>query len=121
MERHARLQFDARHIIYEDGVLKNVIRTRNTTSKTKWLSLPGLALLLGILIASASVPAATVRTKPLQTAKDIIETLEEKARQVELEAKENALRITREAEEDLQRRRAELSKEDDRLSNGAKN
>jgi len=32
-----------------------------------------------------------------------------------LEAKDNALRITREAEEDVQRRRAELSKEDDRL------
>ena len=79
--------------------------------------LPGLALLLGILIGYLLFQSLRNRKdKALkQTEKDIIEQAEEKARQVELEAKENALRITREAEEDLQRRRAELSKEDDRL------
>ena len=79
--------------------------------------LPGLALLLGILIGFLLFQYLRNRKDQAlkQTAKDIIEQAEEKARQVELEAKENALRITREAEEDLQRRRAELSKEDDRL------
>ncbi|HBG59438.1 MAG TPA: ribonuclease Y, partial [Anaerolineaceae bacterium] len=79
--------------------------------------LPGLALLLGILIGYLLFQSLRNRKDEAlkQTAKDIIEQAEEKARQVELEAKDNALRITREAEEDLQRRRAELSKEDDRL------
>ncbi|HAE85029.1 MAG TPA: ribonuclease Y, partial [Anaerolineaceae bacterium] len=79
--------------------------------------LPGLALLLGILIGYLLFQYLRNRKDVAlkQTAKDIIEQAEEKARQVELEAKETALRITREAEEDLQRRRTELSKEDDRL------
>ena len=86
-------------------------------SRLNGFLLPGLALLLGILIGYLLFQYLRNRKDQAlkQTAKDIIEQAEEKARQVELEAKENALRITREAEEDLQRRRAELSKEDDRL------
>jgi len=87
------------------------------------LFLPVLALLLGILIGYLLFQYLRKRKETAlhQTAKEIIEQAEEKAHQVESEAKDNALRITREAEEDLQRRRAELSKEDDRLVKRARN
>jgi ribonuclease Y len=45
----------------------------------------------------------------------IITEAREKAREIELEAKDNALNITQKAEEDLKHRRNELNKEDDRL------
>jgi ribonuclease Y len=45
----------------------------------------------------------------------IIAEAREKAREIELEAKDNALQITQKAEEELARRRNELNKEDDRL------
>ena len=45
----------------------------------------------------------------------IISEAKEKAREVELEAKDNALKITQKAEDELNRRRVELNKEDDRL------
>ena len=45
----------------------------------------------------------------------ILTEAREKAREIELEAKDNALNITQKAEDELSHRRAELSKEDDRL------
>lgn len=45
----------------------------------------------------------------------IITEAKEKAREIELEAKDTALKITQKAEQELNRRRTELSKEDDRL------
>jgi ribonuclease Y len=45
----------------------------------------------------------------------ILADAKEKAREIELEAKDVALKITQKAEEDLNRRRSELSREDDRL------
>lgn len=48
-------------------------------------------------------------------ARDVISQAQEKARQTELQAKDEALRITREAETELAHRRSELNKEDDRL------
>ena len=48
-------------------------------------------------------------------AREIVLEAQEKARLTELEAKDEALKITRQAEGELQRRRSELSKEDDRL------
>ena len=50
-----------------------------------------------------------------RTAEDIIAAANEEARQVQLEAKDDALKITRQAENELQQRRSELNKEDDRL------
>jgi ribonuclease Y len=46
----------------------------------------------------------------------IITEAKEKAREIEIEAKDFALKITQKAEEELNRRRFELTKEDDRLS-----
>jgi len=45
----------------------------------------------------------------------ILTEAREKAREIELEAKDTALKITQKAEEELSRRRLELNKEDDRL------
>ena len=45
----------------------------------------------------------------------ILREANEKAREMELEAKDQALKITKESEGELQRRRNELTKEDDRL------
>ena len=45
----------------------------------------------------------------------IISEAHEKAREIQLEAKDAALQITQKAEEEINRRRNELSKEDDRL------
>ena len=45
----------------------------------------------------------------------ILTEARDKAREIELEAKDNALSITQKAEDELTHRRAELSKEDDRL------
>ena len=45
----------------------------------------------------------------------ILTEAKEKAREIELEAKDAALRITQKTEEELNRRRVELNKEDDRL------
>lgn len=45
----------------------------------------------------------------------ILANAKEKAREIELEAKDAALKITQKTEEELNRRRVELNKEDDRL------
>ena len=47
----------------------------------------------------------------------IIQEAKEKARSVELEARDNAIKIKQEAEGELSRRRSELSHEEDRLQN----
>jgi ribonuclease Y len=79
-----------------------------------WL---GIAMLIGAIIATIIVTTIRknrdIRLK--RTADDIIAAATEEARQVQLEAKDNALKITRQAENELQQRRSELNKEDDRL------
>jgi len=79
-----------------------------------WL---GIALLIGAAIATIIV--TTVRNnrdiRLKRTADDIIAAATEEARLVQLEAKDDALKITRQAENELQQRRSELNKEDDRL------
>ncbi len=79
-----------------------------------WL---GIAMLIGAIIATIIVTTIRknrdIRLK--HTADDIIAAATEEARQVQLEAKDNALKITRQAENELQQRRSELNKEDDRL------
>src|SRR5690606_41103993 len=76
-----------------------------------------LALALGLLVGF--VLFSTLRKqkekKLRQTAKHILTTAEERAKQTELDAKDSALKIIRDAEIDLQHRRSELSKEDDQL------
>lgn len=48
-------------------------------------------------------------------AENILQTSREQAQKIELEAKDNALKILREAENEITRRRSELSREEDRL------
>ena len=76
-----------------------------------------LALILGAVIGWIVVNFVRnnrdIRLK--RTADDIIAAANEEAIQVKLEAKDEALKFTRQAEVELQQRRSELNKEDDRL------
>ncbi|HOG77722.1 MAG TPA: Rnase Y domain-containing protein, partial [Anaerolineaceae bacterium] len=77
----------------------------------------GLALALGLALGFAlfSTIRKNKEEKLRTSAKDIITAAEERAKQTELDAKDAALKIIRDAEVDLQHRRSELNKEDDRL------
>jgi len=79
--------------------------------------LPIAALLVGGLIGFLIKQTLVENKRKAQNLKadHIISEAKETAREIELEAKDNALNITQKAEEDLNRRRFELSKEDDRL------
>jgi len=75
------------------------------------------ALLMGGLIGFVIKQSLVENKRKAQNLKadHIITEAKEQAREIELEAKDNALQITQKAEEELNRRRSELSKEDDRL------
>jgi len=75
------------------------------------------ALLLGGLIGFMIKQSMVENKRKAQNLKadHIITEAKEQAREIELEAKDNALKITQKAEDELNRRRAELNKEDDRL------
>ena len=74
-------------------------------------------ILLGGLIGYLIKKSQEVQLRRVQNLKadHIIAEAKEKAREIELEAKDNALQITQKAEEELNRRRTDLSNEDDRL------
>lgn len=76
-----------------------------------------VALTTGVLIGYFIKHTLQENKRKAQNLKadQIIRDATEKAREVELEAKDNALNITQKAEDELNRRRIELSKEDDRL------
>lgn len=75
------------------------------------------ALVLGGLIGFMVKQSLENNKRKAQNLKadHIISDAKEKAREIELEAKDSALTITQKAEDELVRRRTELSKEDDRL------
>ena len=75
------------------------------------------ALILGGLIGFMIKNAIVENKRKAQNLKadHIITEAKERAREIELEAKDNALQITQKAEGELNHRRTELSKEDDRL------
>ncbi len=73
----------------------------------------GLGGLIGYLIKQSQVQNK-LREQNLK-ADHIITEAKERAREIEIEAKDNALKITQKTEEELNRRRIELNKEDDRL------
>ncbi|NLB71412.1 MAG: ribonuclease Y [Chloroflexi bacterium] len=77
----------------------------------------GLALLGGILIGYLifSTIRRNKEEKLQQTSSDILTLAREKAQQTELDAKDQALKIIRDAESEIKNRRSELNKEDDRL------
>lgn len=72
-----------------------------------------IGAVIGLLIFNRIRNDRDLRLK--RTADDIIAAAKEEARQTQLEAKDDALKITRQAENELQQRRSELNKEDDRL------
>ena len=79
------------------------------------LILGGLALggVIGYFVKQSIV--VSKRKEQNLKADHIITEAKEKAREIEIEAKDIALKITQKAEEELNRRRNELSREDDRL------
>ncbi len=76
-----------------------------------------VALALGGLVGFFIKQALITKERKEQNIKadHIIREAKERAREIELEAKDTALGITQKAEEELAHRRNELSKEDDRL------
>ena len=76
-----------------------------------------ISLLLGGLIGNIIKQSQIDNKRKAQNLKadHIITEAKDKAREIELEAKDNALTITQKADEELSRRRIELNKEDDRL------
>lgn len=83
-----------------------------------WSIITGiLTLAIGILIGYV-IKKGQVRRKMEQQqlkADSIITSAQEKAREIELEAKDAALKITRQAEGEISHKRSELNREDDRL------
>jgi len=75
------------------------------------------ALVLGGLIGFMIKQSIVENKRKAQNLKadHIINKAREQAREIKLEAKDNALKITQKAEEELNHRRSELVKEDDRL------
>lgn len=76
-----------------------------------------ICLLLGLAVGFVLKQNQINRKMQAQNLKaDSIHTqAQEKAREIELEAKDSALKITRQAEEEISHKRNELNKEDDRL------
>ncbi len=81
------------------------------------IALSAAALLLGGLIGYMIKHFVVEHKRKAQNLKadHIITEAKERAREIELEAKDNALQITQKAEDELTRRRLELTREDDRL------
>lgn len=83
----------------------------------------GLFILIGIgsigLLSylGAQFLAKRMGAEQRRLAEEILQEAKEKARVVELEARDNAIKIKQEAEAEISRRRAELSREEDRLQN----
>jgi len=81
------------------------------------IALCAAALAVGGLIGFMIKQSIIEKERKAQNIKadHIISEAKEKAREIELEAKDNALNITQKAESELIRRRADLNNEDDRL------
>ncbi len=75
------------------------------------------ALALGIVAGYLIKQSMVTSQRKAQNLKadHILTEAKEKAREIEIEAKDNALKITQKSEDELNRRRSELSREDDRL------
>lgn len=76
-----------------------------------------ICLLLGLAVGFVLKQNQINRKMQAQNLKadSILTQAQEKAREIELEAKDSALKITRQAEEEISHKRNELNKEDDRL------
>lgn len=76
-----------------------------------------ICLLLGLAVGFVLKQNQINRKMQAQNLKadSILTQAQEKAREIELEAKDSALKITRQAEEEISHKRNEFNKEDDRL------
>jgi ribonuclease Y len=72
-----------------------------------------LGLAVGVIASKAQVSAKQRRQK--ETADQIIQQAKDQARTVEIQARDTALKITQSAEGDINRLRAELTREEERL------
>ncbi len=79
----------------------------------------GLALLLGIAIGFMVNRYLNQQEQERQkmTADDILKGATEQARLIEIQARDNALKVTRESEADIAKRRNELIQEENRIQN----
>ena len=83
----------------------------------------GLIILVDIVvIAALSYLGAQYLSRKMgneqrQQAEDLLQDAKEQGRSIEIEARDNAIKIKQEAEAELTRRRTELSREEDRLQN----
>ncbi|OQY35906.1 MAG: ribonuclease Y [Anaerolineaceae bacterium 4572_5.1] len=77
----------------------------------------GLALLLGVVVGYMVNRYQTERKRQQEqdTADDILKGANEQARLIEIQARDNALKVTRDAEADITKRRADLNKEESRI------
>lgn len=82
-----------------------------------WIVSAGVGLILGVAIGYfyKKYQFDKFLQEQQRKAGDIIQVATENARTVELKAKDDAMKILQEAETDVARRRAELSREDERL------
>lgn len=79
------------------------------------ISIAALALGVGIGFLIKHIMIENNRKAQNIKADQIVRDAQEKAREIELEAKDNALTITQKADDELTHRRNELTREDDRL------
>ena len=79
----------------------------------------GLALLLGAAIGFIANRYLTQQEQERQkmTADDILKGANEQARLIEIQARDNALKVTRESEADIGKRRNEVNQEENRIQN----
>ncbi|NQU29141.1 MAG: ribonuclease Y [Anaerolineae bacterium] len=77
----------------------------------------GLALLLGVVIGFIVNRYLSERERQQEqnTANDILKGATEQARLIEIQARDNALKVTRESEADIAKRRNELTQDENRI------
>lgn len=89
--------------------------TRNLIPLIVGVIVGDLILLAAIIWVLRNTLTKRFRLEEEKKAESLIKESQEKSRALEIEAKDKSLRILQESEEEVSRRRSELSKEDDRL------
>jgi ribonuclease Y len=80
-----------------------------------YMILIGIAVVAVLSLIGSRILVKTLNKAELEKAETQIQEAKEKAKAIELEARDEAIRVKQEAEADISRRRSELSREDDRL------
>ena len=77
----------------------------------------GLVLILALSFIGSQILVRIIGKATKESAEGILQQAREQAKNIELEARDAAIKIKQESEADISRRRVELSNEDDRLQN----